>query len=117
MTYAPRRRTECFGRGDVPRSPLVGFGYIFERFDLFLTSLTGQSMTTTQQAVLLWLGVTLLMIGAGVAVVSALKFRSVVRRFGKEENVPAGWTNLGVWLNLLVAAISAALAGYVIWTP
>ena len=48
--------------------------------------------------------------GASVAVISALQFRSVVRGLGEKE-IPRGyWTQLGVWLNYLLAAVALALA-------
>ena len=45
-----------------------------------------------------------------MAVLSALQFRSVVRGLGEKE-IPRGyWTQLGVWLNFLLAAVALALA-------
>ena len=50
------------------------------------------------------------MIGAGVSVVSALQFRTVLRGLGEKE-IPRGyWTSLGVWLNFLLAVVALALA-------
>ena len=64
----------------------------------------------------LWLGVSLLLIGAGVAVVSALQFRTVVRGFGEME-IPRGyWTNLGVWLNFVLAVVALALAVHFVFS-
>jgi len=54
--------------------------------------------------------VSLLLIGAGVAVVSALQFRNVVRGLG-ENAIPRGYeTRLGVWLNFMLAVVALALA-------
>jgi putative membrane protein len=48
--------------------------------------------------------------GAAVSVLSALQFRSVLRGLGEKE-VPRGyWTQLGVWVNFLLAAVALALA-------
>jgi hypothetical protein len=45
-----------------------------------------------------------------VAIVSALQFRTVLRGLGEKE-IPRGyWTNLGVWLNDLLACVALALA-------
>ena len=50
------------------------------------------------------------MIAAGVSVVSALQFRTVLRSLG-EKGIPRGhWTSLGVWLNFLLAVVALALA-------
>lgn len=89
---------------------LMGFGFVVERFGLFLRMVGNQPLTLSQRGFSLWLGVGLLSIGAAVAVTSALQFRSVVRGLGEQE-VPRGyWTNMGVWLNFLLAGVALALA-------
>lgn len=89
---------------------LMGFGFVVERFGLFLRMVTNQPLSLSQRGVSLWLGVALLLAGAAVAVVSALQFRSVVRGLGEKE-IPRGyWTQFGVWLNFILAAIALLLA-------
>src|SRR5512139_2741501 len=71
---------------------LMGFGFVVERFGLFLRMVSGQPLTASQRGFSLWLGVLLLLMGAAVAVLSALQFRSVVRGLGEKE-IPRGyWT-------------------------
>jgi putative membrane protein len=87
---------------------LMGFGFVVERFGLFLRMVGNQPLS--QRGFSLWLGISLLLIGAGVAVISALQFRTVVRGLGEKE-IPRGyWTNLGVWLNFVLAIVALALA-------
>lgn len=89
---------------------LMGFGFVVERFGLFLRMVGNQPLSLSQRGFSLWLGVGLLMLGAAVAVVSALQFRAVVRGLGEKE-IPRGyWTSLGVWLNFLLALVALALA-------
>jgi len=89
---------------------LMGFGFVVERFGLFLRMFGDQPLSGSQRGFSLWLGVALLLIGAAVAVMSALQFRSVLRGLGERE-IPQGyWTHLGVWLNFLLAAVALALA-------
>lgn len=89
---------------------LMGLGFVVERFGLFLRMVTQQPLTRTQQASTLWLGVTLLSLGAVAAILSALQFRSVILGLGEKE-IPRGyWTNLGVWANFTLAAIALAMA-------
>jgi len=89
---------------------LMGFGFVVERFGLFLRMVGNQPLSPSQRGFSLWLGVGLLVIGAGVSVVSALQFRTVLRGLGEQE-IPHGyWTNLGVWLNFLLAVVALALA-------
>jgi putative membrane protein len=89
---------------------LRGFGFVVERFGLFLRMVSNQPLSLSQRGFSLWLGVSLLLIGASVAVISALQFRTVVRGLGEKE-IPRGyWTNLGVWLNFVLAFVALALA-------
>jgi putative membrane protein len=91
---------------------LMGFGFVVERFGLFLRMVSNQPLTASQRGFSLWLGVGLLLIGALAAGVSALQFRSVVRSLGEQE-IPQGyWSNAGVWLNLLLVLVALALVAY-----
>jgi putative membrane protein len=91
---------------------LMGFGFVVERFGLFLRMFGNQPLSASQRGFSLWLGVSLLLIGAGVAVVSALQFRTVVRGLGEKE-IPRGyWTNFAVWLNFVLAVVALALAAH-----
>lgn len=58
---------------------LMGFGFVIERFGLFLRMVGNQPLSGSQSGFSLWLGVGLLLLGAGVAVLSALQFRVVLR--------------------------------------
>lgn len=95
---------------------LMGFGFVVERFGLFLRMVGAAPLSASQRGFSLWLGVTLLVVGAGVSIASALQFRSVVRGLGEKE-IPRGyWTNLGVIVNFLLAVIALALAVHFVWT-
>lgn len=89
---------------------LMGFGFVVERFGLFLRMVGNQPLSLSQRGFSLWLGVSLLTLGAAVAVLSALQFRSVIRGLGEKE-IPRGyWTGMGVWLNFALAVVGLALA-------
>ncbi len=89
---------------------LMGFGFVVERFGLFLRMVSQQPLTLPQRGFSLWLGVALLLLGAAVAVVSALQYRTVLTTLGEQE-IPRGYhTQVGVWLNFVLAAIALALA-------
>lgn len=89
---------------------LMGFGFVVERFGLFLRVVSNVPLSTSQRSFSLWLGVGLLVIGGGVSIVSALQYRTVLRGLGEKE-IPRGyWTSTGVWLNFLLAFVALALA-------
>ena len=94
---------------------LMGFGFVVERFGLFLRMVGSQPLTASQRGFSLWLGVALLLMGAVVSVASARQFRAVIRGLGEAE-IPRGyWTNLGVWTNVALAALALALAVHFVW--
>ena len=89
---------------------LMGFGFVVERFGLFLRVVSTVPVSTSQRSFSLWLGVGLLVMGGGVSIVSALQYRTVLRGLG-EKQIPRGyWTSTGVWLNFLLAFVALALA-------
>jgi putative membrane protein len=93
---------------------LMGFGFVVERFGLFLRMVSQQPLSASQRGFSLWLGVVLLLMGGVVAALSALQFRRVVQGLGEKE-IPRGyWTQLGVWLNFLLAAVALALAVHIV---
>ena len=94
----------------------MGFGVVVERFGLFILVVGNLPSSASQRGLSLWLRVALLLIGGGVAIVAALPFRSVVRGLGEKE-IPRGYrTELGVWLNFLLATAALALAVHFVWT-
>ncbi len=91
---------------------LMGFGFVVERFGLFLRIVTNQPLSIAQRGASLWLGVALLLLGALIGVVSAIQFRQVVRGLGEKE-IPRGyWVNMGVVINFVLAGIALVLALY-----
>lgn len=91
---------------------LMGFGFVVERFGLFLRIVTNQPLSIAQRGASLWLGVVLLLLGALMGVASAIQFRQVVRGLGEKEIPRVYWVNMGVVLNFILAGIALVLALY-----
>ncbi|MPM59111.1 hypothetical protein SDC9_105949 [bioreactor metagenome] len=91
---------------------LMGFGFVVERFGLFLRMISNQPVSDTQRGFSLWIVVVLLMLAASVAVASALQFRRVLNGLGEKEVPPGYWTNLGIWVNFVLALVALALTVY-----
>src|ERR1700760_4384676 len=87
---------------------LMGFGFVVERFGLFLHMVAHQPQSVSQRDFSLGLGVLLLMLGAAVALISARQFRQVVRNLEPGAAPPGYWTQTGVALNVLIALIACA---------
>jgi putative membrane protein len=54
---------------------LMGFGFVVERFGLFLQMVAHQPLSGPQRGFSLGLGVVLLVLGAAIALISARQFR------------------------------------------
>lgn len=95
---------------------LMAFGFVVERFGLFLRMVNNQPLTLSQRGFSLWLGIGLLVVSAVVSIIASLQYRRVIRSLGPREIPEAYWTNMGVWLNFLLAFISLALAAHFVWS-
>lgn len=89
---------------------LMGFGFVVERFGLFLQLVAHQSETSGQRSFSLAAGVLLLLLGAAVALISARQFGQVAKNLDPSVVPPGYWTQVGIVLNVIIALIALALA-------
>lgn len=89
---------------------LMGFGFVVERFGLFLQMATHQAESSGQRSFSLAAGVLLLLLGAAVALISARQFRQVAKNLDPIVVPPGYWTQIGVMLNVVIAVIALVLA-------
>jgi putative membrane protein len=89
---------------------LMGFGFVVERFGLFLRMVAHQPESVSQRNFSLALGVLLLLLGAVVALVSARQFRQVLKSLGPQVVPPKYWIHVGVGLNVAIASIACVFA-------
>lgn len=89
---------------------LMGFGFVIERFGLFLQVAAHQALSSPQRSFSLAAGVLLLLLGAAVALISARQFRQVAKNLDPIVIPPGYWTQIGVLLNVLIALIAVGLA-------
>jgi putative membrane protein len=94
---------------------LMGFGFVVERFGLFLQMIAHQPLSGSQRGFSLGLGVALLLLGAAVAVVSARQFHQVAKNLDPVVVPPGYWTHVGVGLNVVIAVIAVAFALHFFW--
>lgn len=91
---------------------LMGFGFIVERFGLFLHVVLGRQAEPIHRGLSLWLGVALILMGTMLAVISTLQYRRLVKSLSPEEIPPGYWVNMGVVTNLVLAVLGLMLAVY-----
>jgi putative membrane protein len=91
---------------------LMAFGFVVERFGLFLSTLFPQQVGMLQRDLSFWLGLSFIMLGAFASAVSVVQYRKILRTLQPEE-IPAGYlTFVAPWANLIVAALGVALSAY-----
>ena len=95
---------------------LMGFGFVVERFGLFLQVVAHLPESGSQRGFSLGLGVLLLLLGGATALISARQFRQVVKALGAVV-VPPGYSiHVGVALNMVIAIIALAFALRFLWS-
>ncbi len=95
---------------------LMGFGFVVERFGLFLQMVLHGAAGDSQRSFSHGLGVLLLVLGAIVALISARQFRQVTKALAPTVVPPGYWTHVGVALNLTIALIALVLAGHFLFS-
>lgn len=94
----------------------MGFGFVIERFSLFLSALRNEPEDPGHHLVSLLVGVVLILLGAGVAFVSSMSFRRFVRTLPADAVPPGYWIRFGFLINLVVSAAGLCLAGYLLFS-
>jgi putative membrane protein len=93
---------------------LMAFGFVIERFGLFVRLLMPGGAPSTPGRFSLWIGIAFILIGSAVSVIAVRQYRKVLITL-KPVEIPEGYrVNLGVFTNLAVAILGVALILYLI---
>ena len=98
---------------------LMGFGFLIERFGLFLrlVALQQGDIVDLERGPADWVGMIFIALGSVIAVVSTVQFRGVLRSL-KPIEIPERYAvNLGVITNLVVALLGVGLIAYLFQVP
>lgn len=90
---------------------LMGFGFLVERFGLFL-HLLPTVPSAFQRGLSFWVGLVFVTIGVTVSVLASLQFRKVVKAQDPSRLPEGYWLNLGVFTNLAVGLLGIFLIAY-----
>ena len=67
---------------------LLGFGFVVERFGLFLRFVVNRPIKFSDELSTVWLGVWLLALSAAVSILSTIQFRRTIKQLGVKEIPP-----------------------------
>jgi putative membrane protein len=94
---------------------IMAFGFVVERFGLFMQLLSAEVEMALPRGPSFWLGIAFILLGAAGPALAVLQYRKLLRTL-KPVEIPQGYrVNAGVVTNLLVALLGAALCVYLFW--
>lgn len=92
----------------------MAFGFVIERFGLFVHMLLQGKGEVLQRSASFWIGLLFIALGALSAIAAIGQFRKVVMTL-KPIEIPQGYRiNLGVFTNVVVALLGALLIVYLV---
>ena len=91
---------------------LMGFGFLIERFGLFLHVLAAQPATGVSRDFSFWVGIVFIVLGVAVAGFANMQFRRVLRSLKPVEIPPGYLVNMGVVTNIVLTILGIALIVY-----
>jgi putative membrane protein len=95
---------------------LMAFGFVIERFGLFLHLLSPKPGVTVERGVSFWVGIAFILLGAYSAVAATVQYRKVLKTL-KPIEIPEGYSaNGGAITNLVIAFLGIALVVYLFLT-
>lgn len=93
---------------------LMGFGFVIERFSLFLSALRGETAAPKPHIFSLLVGVVLIILGAGIALASSIAYRRFLKTLPTQDVSSGYLIGLGAVMNVVIAAVGIILAGYLL---
>jgi len=95
----------------------MAFGFVIERFGLFVHILFPNRPEYLQRGLSFWVGIVFVSLGASVAALAIRQYRTVLKTL-KPIEIPEGYPiNLGVFANAVVAVLGTALTVYFFFGP
>lgn len=93
---------------------LMGFGFLVERFGLFLHVVMRNQVEPVHRGASLVIGVVFILLGVAMLLLSVRQYRQVMRSLGTREVPPGYWVHGGVVVNLALALVGCFLVAYLL---
>lgn len=88
---------------------LMAFGFVVERFGLFLSMLPNQFSQPLHRSLTFWVGLSFILLGSLVAVTASRQYRLILRTLEPNE-IPGNYsTTFAPGINLAIALLGLAL--------
>lgn len=91
---------------------LMAFGFMIERFGLFLEMMAPKLQGGLEKEVSFYIGVAFVLLGAVMALIAIHQYRKVLTTLKPIEIPEHYWTRTGVWVNAVIAFLGLALIVY-----
>lgn len=109
VLFAAERTLLAWNRSSLA---LMAFGFVIERFGLFVHMLSPRAGESLQRSSSFWIGLAFIVMGAMASGAAIVQYRTVLRSLQPVE-IPIGYqVNLGVLTNLAVAGLGVILIAY-----
>ena len=90
----------------------MGFGFVIERFGLFMRILMAAEGQKWQRDASFWVGISFILLGSIVGFVSVMQYRAIVKTL-KPVEIPEGyWINTAVYTNVILGMCGIAIVFY-----
>ena len=91
------------------------FGFVIERFGLFLHMLMAVEGQKWQRGASFWVGIAFILLGTVVGFISVVQYRCVLKTL-KPVEIPQGyWINVGMYTNLMLGVFGVAITVYFLY--
>jgi putative membrane protein len=95
---------------------MMGFGFVIERFGLFLRLMDPARVHETHSGASFWVGLALMLFSSALALLSTLSFQDLVRGLQRSQIPKTRFVRLALVANLGVAAAGLVLTVYLAWS-
>ncbi len=95
---------------------LMAFGFVIERFGLFLHLLAPREGQPVVRGISFWVGIAFVLLGAYSALAATAQFRKVVKTLKPTELIEGYNVYNGILVNVLVAVLGVCLTFYLFFT-
>jgi putative membrane protein len=95
---------------------LMGFGFVIQRFGMFVHLLFPQQTHHSDHNISFWVGIAFVLLGAFVAIAATRQYRHFIKTLSPAE-IPAGYSSgTGMVTSLIVALLGVVLTIYLLMT-